>query len=103
MILAGIQPSAVWFRVLQGMSALACDQFYGGSLTLSLCPTARWHAESCMQGRHRAWGERCWSRVALWDGSTRLYVSSGPALCSGGSFPEQQVMSGYGMGHWKAS
>lgn len=32
MILAGIQPSTVWFRVLQGMAAPACDQLCGGSL-----------------------------------------------------------------------
>lgn len=49
MILAGIQPSAVWFRPLQGMAALACDQLRGGCF--SLCPTA----SQCV-------GPACWHR-----------------------------------------
>lgn len=57
MILAGIQPSAVWFRVLQGMAAPACDQLCGGCLTLSLCPTAAWSVDPASRHRHRVWGK----------------------------------------------
>lgn len=53
MILAGIQPSTVWFRVLQGMAAPACDQLCGGCLTLSLCPTAGWCVGPASRHRHR--------------------------------------------------
>ena len=100
MILAGIQPSAVWFRVLQGTAAPTCHQLCGGCLTLSLCPTAGWRAGSCTQARAQGMGESCWSRVALWDSSARLCVSSGPALwrggSSGGSLLGEQVMPGMG-------
>ena len=34
MILAGTQPSAVWFRVLQDTAAPACDRLCGGCLTV---------------------------------------------------------------------
>lgn len=57
MILAGIQPSAVWFRVLQGMAAPACDRLCGGCLTLSLCPTAGWCVGPASRHRHRVWGK----------------------------------------------
>lgn len=57
MILAGIQPSTVWFRVLQGMAAPACDRLCGGCLTLSLCPTAGWCVGPASRHRHRVWGK----------------------------------------------